>query len=578
MVTAIKSEVWEQALLTYSGQPLMEENEHEIFIQSNVGLYIDDHKLTNYHSGRVYLTNHRIVYVNNDQKISPIFIKVVSIESVEFYNGFLKSSPKVIIKIKTSETADVRNKKQNMILSWVCTICYFTNDLKTSNYELERMSEDFNILPTCVNCGVKSSWKNLKTVLKDRTMEPNIDLLSYDGTYCPDCTFLNHSTMLNCEICGAILKKVGNSNSDNDSVKFIIENGKDMDYLNLNLFKLSFRDGGAKSFFKNLQETIKTALWDHIEDSNGINKGAVRIQQAYLEEDDNTKLNKIIRNKPINLRGIHGLTTRSEKNSTEASLLLNNSIQDLEQLISKAKQLIEFSQKYNIILKKSHISPSTTDNSLATILQSKAKIIKLNDILQVQQISQNVMNFKKINSLSNLKMEGKPTLGTKSKCPLFYLEELSRHLSEFLITFNILEKNDGLITLQEFYLLYNKARKINLLSPEELYDSVFLFEKLQLNFTVTNVPLYPNDKDVKDNEKIIVISKNNQSTSISMKLLAFLTINPGKSILQLQNTSFNMSYMILKTILDKLVYTNELVIDSTLEGILYWPNDIIKFR
>lgn len=574
MATSIKSDVWKTAVLTHSGQPLMEENEHEVFIQSNVGLYIDDHKLTNYHSGRVYLTNKRIVYINDNSKSHNIYIKLVSIESVEFYNGFLKSSPKVIIKTKLAGTTlDEKMKKQDIILSWICTICYFTNDLKTSNYELERMREDFNILPVCNNCGVKSAWKNLEPVLKDKTLNAEVDLLSYDGTYCPDCTFLNHSTMLNCEICGAILKKVDDTTPDNDSVKFCIENGKELDYLNLNLFKLSFRNGGAKSFFKNLQETIKIALWEHIEDSNGVNKGAMKVQLDHNGNDYNNVM-KIIEKKQItNSRGIHGLTARSEKNSTEASFLLNNSIQGLDQLMSKAQQLIDFSHKHNIILTKNHMGSATGDIGLRKVSKS-SKIEKLSNTFQGHQTAKNVINFKKINSLSNLKTKGKPTLDTKSKLPLFYLEELSRHLSEFLITFNILEKSDGLITLQELYLLYNKARKINLLSPEELFDSVFLFEKLNLHFTVSDVPLYPSVQENNSDEKIIVISKTNQS-SVRIKLIAFIKENPGKSIVQLQNTSFNMSYMILKTILDRLVYTNKLVIDSTLAGILYWPNEIL---
>lgn len=553
----------------------MEGNEHELFVQSTVGLYMDDNKLANYNSGRVYLTNERIVYVSDNTKSTSISLKVVSIDDVEFYNGFLKSSPKVTIKVKPAGSCEGITKKQNIVLAWVCTICYFTNDLKTSNYELERMREDCNVLPVCDNCGVKASWSSLESVLKDKVSTVDVDLVSYDGTYCPDCTFLNHPTMLNCEICGAILKKAQDTKSGKDSVEFILESSKHLDYLNINTFKLSFRNGGAKAFYKALQETIKSALWELVEDSNGVNRNAVMVHKDEYDASAN-QLNVPSKTKPVsNLRGIHGLTTLSEKNNNDASVLLNSSIQDLKQLMSKAEQLISFSQKYNITLEKNHIEPSAADNSLSKILESQAKITKLSNLLQGQQALKTGIDFKKKNSLAALKSVGKAT-ETKSRLPQLYLEELSRHLSEFLTSFNILDRSEGLITLQELFLLYNKTRKVNLISPEELYDAVSLFKPLKLNFTVTDVPLHQDEKASHSKDRIVIISNKSQSISITDKILSFVREHPGKSILELQNTSFNMSYMILKTILDKLVYTSELVIDSTIEGILYWPNEILK--
>lgn len=568
MGATINCDAWKCVKISPSGNPVLQDGENELLVQSNVGLYNDDFKITNYQTGRVYITNQRIIFISGDPNAAAISVALVSIESVEYATGFLKSSPKVVFKIKPSDSDNNNIQKKEYLISWTCSICCFTNELKTSNYDIERMRADFSSLPTCANCGVKSDWETLEQYLEEKNLASNfdakLDLLSNDGTSCPDCTFINHLSMLNCEICGAILKKVEPvSNSSTSGVTFQVNGNAVLDYLNTSLFKISFRNGGSRVFYKTLQEKIKEALWDSIQDSNGIDKGAVKLQKAEYESNEYANSQVRVKSNERNFIGIHGLTKSSENNSKNASTLLNDSIQDIDQLMSKAENLIEFSERNNLTL---------VTHSISSGLSSSAALKMDNPNLQISVATKGLMSLKKLNSLSTLRKEGKPT-DTKSKMPLFFLEELSRHISEFLLSFNILEKNGGLVTLQELFLLYNKARRTNLVSPEEVYDAVFLFQKLNLSFKVTDVLLRSADNE-RVPKKIYVVSKKSQNTSIDSKLIKFIEKNPGRSVLQLQNDQFGMSYTLLKTILDKLVYSGDIVIDSTIEGVLYWPNGI----
>jgi ESCRT-II complex subunit VPS36 len=59
-----------------------------------------------------------------------------------------------------------------------------------------------------------------------------------------------------------------------------------------------------------------------------------------------------------------------------------------------------------------------------------------------------------------------------------YHQELARELSDFLSA--ILDKAGGMMSLVDIYCMYNRARGIALISPEDLYKACHQLERCQL--------------------------------------------------------------------------------------------------
>ncbi|ODV98429.1 hypothetical protein PACTADRAFT_37879, partial [Pachysolen tannophilus NRRL Y-2460] len=407
------SQYWYPIRLSTSGRPeLIEDDkfvENDILIQNNIGLYQDDCKIIDYQDGKVYLTNKRLIFVDNKNSSNKnIAMNLTDIQDIMAIGGFLKTSPKIMLKMKKFRTKSRSAGKNNsgsgngsintMELNWICQICSFSNQIK-SNYALESDAD----LPPCKSCGMKPSRELIETVLRTGTdSRSSISAVSQEGFQCPTCTFINDLSLKNCEMCGT---RLTSSNLPPQA-----------DEIDPTIIKFSFRKGGVKTFLSKLLVAKDQAEWEFLQQNSKINSDSIVTTTGSADIIPSTSTVNIVETGPK--FGIHGLENTSELKNSRYASLLNNSLYDLENLISKANELIE--------LKSSLLS-----------------------------------SLKKQSSNYDL-----------------YLEELARQLYEFLIDSDIISKNHGLITLFELFILYNRARGINLISPEELFNSAKLFEKL----------------------------------------------------------------------------------------------------
>lgn len=89
---------------------------------------------------------------------------------------------------------------------------------------------------------------------------------------CPACTFLNHSSLRECEICGTVLpgartaaksapaSRPGSDDEDDDDIS---QDGEDSP----RMIRLSFRKGGDKAFYAVLRRSLLAKGWqvsDHV--------------------------------------------------------------------------------------------------------------------------------------------------------------------------------------------------------------------------------------------------------------------------------------------------------------------------
>ncbi|GME81724.1 unnamed protein product [Ambrosiozyma monospora] len=522
-------------------------------------------------------------------------------------------------------------------VNWVCPICYFSNPIPAKQVSAIKRGLSKAELPVCHSCGVKASREIIDQLQEDTKASSNsqpkpqeIDYLTLDGSQCTKCTFINHPSMLHCEMCGAPLASLnlptqlldpsafhnhGNPSSVSTSKPTLTlrtEEYSSNKQPNESIIKLSFRNGGSRLFYQKFQEAIEKAEWRYADENDGSNRGAIKLTpgmdaNTMSSHDLKNQFEKVVQENNKNKVhvpqsvGIHGLQANYTRKNYETSMLLNNSLQDLEILMAKGKELIKLGRSYQLLLMNDSSNKNSAsqqiDENVSLLHNSKASIKILDNIITKNEFSKSYANSSKLTSLANLK-KGKSTANgtsttTKSGFSTLYIEELARQIFEFVVDENLLDKNNGLITLYELYSSYNKARGINLISPVELYDCVSYFDKLNLNLKVTRLDTEANNNksgtDTSSTQNLYIVSKRKSSSySTSQKLLAHIKksydsssgpVKQGCSVLQFQNLkAFKMNYLILQTLLNNLLNQGDLVVDFKLEGAYYYPNMIRDFN
>ncbi|KLU82601.1 hypothetical protein MAPG_01673, partial [Magnaporthiopsis poae ATCC 64411] len=90
--------------LTTALRPSYLPDEVLLCLQDNVGLYEGKYKLPQQQDGQVYLTSHRICYVDKaEPRKHSVALDLKDVERYEFYAGFLKSSAKITLVPKPSK-------------------------------------------------------------------------------------------------------------------------------------------------------------------------------------------------------------------------------------------------------------------------------------------------------------------------------------------------------------------------------------------------------------------------------------------------------------------------------------------
>ncbi len=135
----------------------------------------------------------------------------------EYYAGLFTSSAKVTLHLASQTLPGAPEPEV-----WECHVCGNRNPPGTSPAASR----------VCTLCGVRRESSSTPS-----TPAP----AASDAVACPACTYLNSPSNTTCEICTAELP-----------VPLAPE---------ISLIKLSFRKGGDKAFYSNLQSCLKTKAW-----------------------------------------------------------------------------------------------------------------------------------------------------------------------------------------------------------------------------------------------------------------------------------------------------------------------------
>ncbi|KAL4787583.1 EAP30/Vps36 family-domain-containing protein [Aspergillus varians] len=496
--------------LTTALRPLLLADETLLFVQDAVGLYEGKYKVANYQNGHAYLTSHRVCYVAVDEpRKYCVGIDLKEIDRAEYQAGFWKSSAKIIIHPKPPKNADGPGTSPSRSLplrtqpvgtqsplshtsvpsytppppkplnvTWVCPICTFSNPVP-SNFDPSTATNSTPI-PPCLACGIKPP---LTTILRaaisaatnreSPSTTPAVSQIErespFEGTkstnaskasgsiMCPRCTFLNHSSLLECEICGASLLsanplRVSGNQDRSESPAPIFEEGNIRNTEVSDHIKLSFRAGGEKIFLERLKGALVQRKWllynappapQQPSHSKPISSPDLMGVSTAINGSAQTRSTGV---------GIAGLERRGLEARKNNELVIGNAFEDLEALMASAKQIVALAET---LARESGMASDGTSAETSAVLSESAAALGM--------------------------VTTKDMLG--SSAGNLYLSELSRNLAEYLTDDRkgILQKEGGIMSLIDLWAVFNRSRNgVELVSPSDFQRAAELWEKLKL--------------------------------------------------------------------------------------------------
>ncbi|KAK9239800.1 EAP30/Vps36 family-domain-containing protein [Lipomyces kononenkoae] len=587
--------LWSPIELTAAYRPVLFIDETDILVQNSVGLYEGRVRLPQYQNGRLYLTSHRICYVDNASPLTnSVAFNLPDVKTIQYAARFLKSSPKIIFQFAntlSSEsspaspssingTPQSRSPNESTVslpnlknfrpsspkkstagpmssVSWICPICSHSNDLP-SNYR-----HTVSPVPPCSTCGVKPP----ESVIEDALAETAVDAVTEShatdrssstspgeeqhGLACPRCTFLNHSSMRYCEICGERLAATAFNPSDYVLDKDIprkesyfpfavggstqsSRNGLQEDLSPL--IKISFRNGGDKAFYEKAKEVLTERTWL---------KNLARAKQT----EQIITITKSPAAEPVQQRpvtpsfGIHGLQRMVERERMNNKDLMN-SLEDLHSLMKKARDMVSLAEGFAIRLAS---SPGVPEDARRALRESSQAL-----------------------SLSSPIVTKEMAGGGSDQ---IYYGELARQLAEFLDS-GVLKREGGIVTLFDVFALYNRARGISLISPKDLYSACLIFEELGLPFKMRRFK-----------SGLTVVQEMSKNDDVTIRTLVDWVKTAEKKPSGLENgvtpqdvsQHYGWSVGVCVEELETAQDQGKLCSDSVVEGTRYFVNTIVGF-
>ena len=275
---------------------------------------------------------------------------------------------------------------------------------------------------------------------------------------CPRCTFLNHPSLPNCELCGASLISVESRGQigDEDAIQRPESPGPTIANQAFDLnddpeyIKLSFRCGGDKIFHERLKGAMLQRKWllhnappvprpdrplgrvpDHVQIQNGQLDGIPPLERSTVV-------------------GIAGLERRGLELRKNNEVVLNSAFEDLEALMASAKEVVALAEQF---AKK---APESGSEAADALLESATALGMVTT---------------------------KDMLGSSAGSETLYLSELSRNVAEYLTddAKGILRKEGGIMSLVDLWAVFNRARGgVELVSPMDFEKAARLWGRLNL--------------------------------------------------------------------------------------------------
>jgi ESCRT-II complex subunit VPS36 len=212
------------------------------------------------------------------------------------------------------------------------------------------------------------------------------------------------------------------------------------------MIKLSFRGTGDKAFYDQLKVALQAKAWE--KPYNGAHRVTSAMDDVSIAQNSSNG-----RFGP----GIHGLEQMGERHRQKNQEVLGDALADLEALMQRAKDVVKLAESYARHLEREELSNSNGTSAVA--FEARKALRQSSEALGLSS-----------------------SIITKEMAPgqeIFH-EELARQVADFLDRGGLLAKEGGVMTLVDLFAIYNRARGISLISPNDLYSACKLLERLRL--------------------------------------------------------------------------------------------------
>ncbi|KAE8348962.1 EAP30/Vps36 family-domain-containing protein [Aspergillus coremiiformis] len=477
-------------------RPSLLPDETLLFVQDAVGLYEGSkYKIPNYQDGHAYLTSHRVSYVAVEEpRKHSVAIDLKDIDRAEYQAGFLKSSPKITLHPKPpknssgSKSVGLSRTQSPLVqtsishlkpsaptpvnATWICPICSFSNPIP-SNFDPSTATATH--IPPCLACGIKPPFT---TVLKAAITAAAA--LSHEGTPiisggsqfgtgessshtngapdagqslvpCPRCTFVNHPSLHECEICGASLSSaldvLNSSQHRAESPAPFFQQGSIKDTEISDNIKLSFRGGGEKIFYERLKGALVQRKW-LLYNAPPVPQQPSPNTFPTLTSTTNGSVSTQTR---APAPGIAGLEQRGLEARRNNEVVIGTAFEDLEALMASAKHIVTLAET---LARESGMGEEPSLETSVVLSESAAALGMVTTKDMLSSGSENL-----------------------------YLSELSRNLAEYLTDNQkgLLQNEGGIISLIDLWAIFNRSRNgVELVSPADFQRAAELWGSLRL--------------------------------------------------------------------------------------------------
>ena len=271
---------------------------------------------------------------------------------------------------------------------------------------------------------------------------------------CPRCTFLNHPSLLSCEICGAPLLSQDlpahltnlQARTESPGPSISPAFGSITGAENPEGVKISFRIGGDKIFYERLKGSMTQRKW--------LLQGAPPIPTSVGGGGDGDARSApgATNSKPKTV-GLAGLEKRGVDMRRNNELVIGNAFEDLEALMASAKEIVALAERF--AQQANGGAASSEASALVAESASQLGLVTTKDIVG----------------------------GSGSGSASLYLSELARNVAEFLTddARGVLRHAGGVISLVDLWAVFNRARGgVELVSPHDFEKAARLWETLRL--------------------------------------------------------------------------------------------------
>lgn len=504
---------WQSVDTTESGQPQLRSGERDVFMDKAVGLYIGKFRVEKRQKGRAFLTTERIIYIDDeDPRSYSLALELKDIQRISYSAKFWKRSAKLILFLDSSRPprGEIQSVESATIYKWTCPICNSTNRYQGV------LDPKATELPDCNTCGVPLDFDLAK------------ETISLEGSVskeCPACTFMNHSDLLECEICGTKLLPTKKHSKNLSRLRYPIKlegHGNHNDTSDgSNYIQLSFRSSDGLLFAEAADKVLRN--YKNKDSDSGYNQNVASINGEYTESADVLKVVPISKTGFIK-PGIMGLEDSKESQLLTNDIVFNQSLLDLNKLMALAETI---ERLYN------GNSKTTKDSRKPGLLIDREKFLNKD----------------------------------------LFVDEIAREIYEFVLTDLRSQdsQNHFIVTLVDLYAIYNKSVRIGsgLISPQEMREACERFGALNLN----DLEL------VKINNRVLCLETKNSREYAKNQVLEITEKHPGQHILKLlqtmdKNKNGIWTLGVISEVIESCVSEGYILIDEHVSGVYYYRNTI----